>query len=404
MAQTMRPDQQAQVIEALIAELEQLPLRVKRDRDLLEKEAHPALTAILTRLGYVAQPTMQAALRRQVVAQVGGLGFIHDLLPPERTDLSEIALNPDGRVWLLRKGAQEFEAHPYRPSLEETWRGVEALLAPLGRSLTEAAPSVDAKLPRAEGMGGARIKVIHPVIATGEGYPALNIRLFEPQPVAPAQILTWQMAPAFLMDELLCAVAEGKRLLVIGGTATGKTTLLAALGHGIPETARIVKIEDPEEIWLPHANVVTLEPRAAQPGASIASYTTREGTDDALRMAPSWLIVGEVRTGTAALHLFRAQMSDHPGLSTFHAESPEHAVFRMGVIMFADAQVRMDAAKAIFAQAVDVVVQVGWQDERRQILGVWEVAGMGNGQVSFRELYESGETQVKPFQRKRGGA
>ena len=148
------------------------------------------------------------------------------------------------------------------------------------------------------------------------------------------------MAPPAVIEALLEHVARGLRLLVIGGTASGKTTLLSALCHAIPRQARVVKIEDPEEIWLDHPNVVTLEARPAPPGSSVPPYTVKNGVDDAMRMAPKWLIVGEVRHGDAALALFRAQMSDHPGLSTFHAEGPEEAVFRMAVVMWADAQVR----------------------------------------------------------------
>ena len=133
--------------------------------------------------------------------------------------------------------------------------------------------------------------------------------------------------------------------MVIGGTATGKTTLLSALCHGIPSAARIVKIEDPEEIWVPHPNVTTLEARPAPPGSNVPSYTVADGVDDAMRLAPTYVIVGEVRRGDAALALFRAMMSDHAGLTTFHADGPEHAAYRIGVIMYSDAGVRMEAAR-----------------------------------------------------------
>ena len=191
------------------------------------------------------------------------------------------------------------------------------------------------------------------------------------------------------------------RLLVIGGTATGKTTILSALCSGIPKGARVVKIEDPEEIWLDHPHAVTIEARPAPPGSSVPPYTLRDGVDDAMRMSPRWLIVGEVRKGDAAMSLFRAQMSDHPGLSTFHAEGPEQAVFRMAVIMFSDVGVEMAAAKAIFAEAIDLVVQVGWLDGRRQLLGVWEVERkLQAEQVQFRPLYYPGDADLLPMTRR----
>ena len=70
---------------------------------------------------------------------------------------------------------------------------------------------------------------------------------------------------------------------------------------------------------------MALEARPAPPGSEVPSYTITDGVNDAMRMTPDWLVVGEVRTGDAAMSLFRAQMSDHPGLSTFHSKSPQRA-------------------------------------------------------------------------------
>jgi len=396
VAQNLSREQEEEVIAEAVQTLGRLTLSEIRDRARLAERSRAAVDAVLSRRGLVATPDRAAAMAAAVAARAGGLGFLEALLPPARDDLSEIAVTPDGKVWVLRKGAQRFEDTGLRPSREEVWRAVETLLAPLGRSLSEATPSVDARLPRAPGFSGARIKAIHPAVAPGEGYPSLNIRLYEAKPVSPERIVAWEMAPDFVVRALIDAVGRGSRVLVIGGTATGKTTLLSALCHGIPRDARIVKIEDPEEIFLDHPHVVTLEARPAPPGSGVPPYTVRDGVDDAMRMSPNWLIVGEVRRGDAAMALFRAQMSDHPGLSTFHAEGPEEAVFRMAVIMFADVGVRMEAAKAIFAQAVDLVVQVGWRDGKRRILGVWEPErGLRGGDVAFRKLWTFGETRME---------
>ena len=403
LVQSITPAQQQVLVEQAVQSLQGLPLETLRDRAKLTTHAASAIVIAASRLGFMIPGALNAVLVQQVVARAGGLGFLNDLLPPARRDLSEIALNPDGTLWLVKKGARAFEKVDIHPSLDEVWRSVEALLAPMGRALSEATPSVDAKLPRtADGLSGARIKIIHPVLAPGSGYPAINVRLFEPRPVLPDQLIAWDMSPQDVVESLVEAVASKVRILVVGGTATGKTTLLSALANGIPQNARIVKIEDPEEIWLPHPNVVTLEARPAPPGSTIPPYRVQDGVDDAMRMAPDWLIVGEVRTGWTALSLFRAQMSDHPGLCTFHAEGAEAAVHRMSVIMFADAQVQMEAAKEIFIQAVDMVVQVGWLDGKRKILGVWEtIPEMKAGNVVFRQVYHSGEMELGQITRKR---
>lgn len=164
-----------------------------------------------------------------------------------------------------------------------------------------------------DSLSGARIKIIHPVLPPGGSYPAINVRLFEPKPVQPNRLVAWNVAPQGVVEGLVEAVSNKLRMLVVGGTATGKTTLLSALANGIPQHARVVEIEDPKEIWLQHPNLVTREARPAPPGSTIPPYRMQDGEDDAMRMAPDWLIVGEVRTGQAALPLFRAQLSDHPG-------------------------------------------------------------------------------------------
>lgn len=398
-------EQRQQIVEEVAASFRGRPLsELRQDAERLVPQAIQGVLAAASRLGLQIPEMEVEELARQVVARVGGLGFLAPLLRLD-SGLSEIAVNPDGSVWVVRKGKQDFERLDIQPSLNDVWRAVEALLAPLGRACNEASPSVDAKLPRQEGLpGGARVKICHPVIAPGKGFPAINIRLFEPKPVLPSQILAWGMCPKSVLDALVEAVSEGLRILVIGGTASGKTTFLSALCNGIPKTARVLKIEDPEEIWLDHPHVVSLEARPAQIGTAIVSYTLSSGVDDAMRMSPRWLIVGEMRRGDAAAALFRAQMSDHPGLSTFHAESPEAAVNRLNLLLFNDVGIRAEGAKEMFIQAIDLVVQVGFRDEeggrRRKVVGVWKVEkSLKAGNVVFAPLYrlpgeERGERQA----------
>ena len=385
------------IIEEVSGQLATLSIgEMRGDREKLIVRVTPLVQSAISRLGMQATPTQAYDLARDVVARVGGLGFLEPLLRID-AELSEIAVTPDGGVWVLRKGAPSFERLPNVPSRTDVWRAVETLLAPLGRAVTEASPSVDAKIPRQEGLpGGARVKIIHPIVAPGDGYPSINIRLFETKPVPPELLIKWGVAPANVIHSLVDLVSKALRILVIGGTASGKTTLLSALCSGIPKEARVVKIEDPEEIWLDHPHVVTLEARPAQVGSSILPYSLASAVDDAMRMSPKWLIVGEMRRGDAVAALFRAQMSDHPGLSTFHAEGPEAAVMRLNLLLASDVGIRAEAAKEMFAQAVDMIVQVGWRGGKRAMLGVWEVEKiLKGGNVQFRQLYQPGEDGIQ---------
>jgi len=387
------------VIEDVAAQLQNLTLAEMRgEREKLILRVSPLVHSAISRLALQAAPDQVQEMARAVVARVGGLGFLEPLLRID-SGLSEIAVTPDGGVWVLRKGAGSFEKLGLAPSHTDVWRAAETLLAPLGRALTEASPSVDAKIPRQEGLpGGARVKIIHPVVAPGLGYPSINIRLFEPRPVPPEQLIEWKVAPEKVIHGLVDLVGKALRVLVIGGTASGKTTMLSALCAGVPKEARVVKIEDPEEIWLDHPHVVTLEARPAQVGSSIAPYTLASAVDDALRMSPKWLIVGEMRRGDAVAALFRAQMSDHPGLSTFHAEGPEAAVMRLNLLLASDVGIRAEAAKEMFAQAVDLIAQVGWQGGKRTLIGVWEVDKiLKGGNVRFSQVYKPGDSELMPL-------
>ncbi len=379
------------VVEALANEFD--PLSARTQREQVRARASELLAQVSAARGLFVSTGQRLAVVDAIVSRVAGYGFLDDLLPPRRTDLIEIAVNPDGSVWVLRREGRYFERLDIRSTPEEVSRILDAIFGPQGRSLSEATPDVDGRLPRTpDNPGGGRVKALHPALVGGGKYPAVNIRLFEQKPVRVEQLIRWGAGPAELFADLVQAVRQSLRIMIGGGTATGKTTTLSALANeGIDQDERVVKIEDPEEIYLDRKNVITIEARHAPPGAVVKSYTVADGVNAAMRMRPDRLIVGEVRTGDAALALFRAQMSDHPGLTSFHAESPQASVHRLSVIMFADAGVRIEAAKNFFVQAVDIYVQLGY-DERsggaRRVMGVWEVAPeLRGGDVVFVPIW-----------------
>lgn len=399
---TLSKDDEAQVMEEGASQMsDKLSFHDLVDLDSLHNRAKSVVQRILIDRRYDANIELVAEIAEKLVAHVTGLEFLLPLF--KRNDISNIFINPDGTLRIQCKGKQGYETLREKLDPREIDRVNEALLRTSGRALTEATPSVDCKLPRIDSLpglkGGARVKLIHPIIATGKyELPSISIRLYETSPVLPQRIVDWNMVPANVLEKILEWIGRKTRVLVIGGTNTGKTTLLSALCNGgIHQDARIVKIEDPEEIWLNHNHVVTLEARPAPPGSSVPPYKIKDGVDDAMRMSPDWLIVGEVRTGDAALTLFRAQMSDHPGLSTFHAETPEFAIYRMGNLLISDTQEsNMDNARSTFAMAVDMIIQVGWLQNRRQILGVWEVGKeLIAGQVTIRQLYTPGKQKIE---------
>jgi pilus assembly protein CpaF len=198
-----------------------------------------------------------------------------------------------------------------------------------------------------------------------------------------------------MMVLLQTAMEQGYRILITGGTRTGKTTLLSALCNYLPAAWRIVKIEDPEEIWIERSTVQTIEARPAALGTEIQPYTLANAVDDALRMAPDYLILGEVRDGHAGLSLFRAMMTGHSGACTFHADNPREAVRRLTTVLGADSGVDATDAVQLIAEAVDLLVQIGIRDEVRRVTVIANLAKeLSNVDIRFEPVYRFDERSL----------
>jgi pilus assembly protein CpaF len=198
-----------------------------------------------------------------------------------------------------------------------------------------------------------------------------------------------------MMALLQTAIEQGYRILITGGTRTGKTTLLSALCNYLPAAWRIVKIEDPEEIWIERSTVQTIEARPAALGTEIQPYTLANAVDDALRMAPDYLILGEVRDGYAGLSLFRAMMTGHSGACTFHADNPREAVRRLTTVLGADAGVAATDAVQLIAEAVDLLVQIGIRGEVRRVTVITNLAKeLSLGDIRFEPIYRFDERSL----------
>jgi pilus assembly protein CpaF len=344
------------------------------------------------RPGFQYEVQMAEELTRRIV----GLGFLDLLLPPARTDISEITIYSGGLVQIMRKGSVRWENVESRPVAGEIWRVLDRLLGPQNKTLNETNPSINAKLPSTQhNPGGGRIKALHPIITPPGRNPSINIRLYEQKPVKPEWLLERSVMTAEMMELLCKAMEDGYRILISGGTRTGKTTLLSAICNFLPGSWRIVKIEDPEEIWIDRPTVQTVEARPQAVGTDVRPYTLADGVDDAMRMSPDYLIIGEVRDGRAAMSLFRALMTGHSGACTFHADSPREAARRLATVMGADAGVRSHEANQMIADAVDLLVQIGIRHETRRVTAIANLAKeLKNGDVWFDPIYRYDETSL----------
>ena len=132
----------------------------------------------------------------------------------------------------------------------------------------------------------------------------------------------------------------------------------------------------------------TVEARPQAVGTDVRSYTLADGVDDALRMSPDYLVIGEVRDGVAAMSLFRGLMTGHSGACTFHADSPQEAAHRLANVMGTDARVLPGQAYQMIADAVDVLVQIGIRKEVRRVVEIARVQkGLQDGEVALEPLF-----------------
>jgi flagellar protein FlaI len=197
---------------------------------------------------------------------------------------------------------------------------IEKFALRAGKHISYAEPILDATLP-----DGSRINATYSQEITTHG-PTFTIRKFREIPWTPIELIRLGSATPEIFAYLWLAVEFRKNIIIIGGTASGKTTMLNAISMFIPPSARIVSIEDTREIKLYHPNWIP----------SVVKYSSDKNREidmfELLRMSfrqrPDYVIVGEVR-GEEAYVMFQGMASGHSSLSTMHAESTKALISRL---------------------------------------------------------------------------
>ena len=268
-------------------------------------------------------------------------------------EVSEIMINGPGEVWVDR-GARA-ERSGLTITDDELGLLIERILDPLGLRVDQSAPVADARLG-----DGSRVNVVVPPLAIGG--PIVTIRRFSPRPVPVTAFGDTSMTAV-----LSRLVSERATILVVGGTSSGKTTLLNALGGLLDPEERLVTIEDTAELRLPGVNTVSLEGREAN-SEGVGEVPMRALVRTALRMRPDRLIVGEVR-GPEALDLILALNTGHRGsMATCHANSPAAALERLVALAVMGAPgLSWESLRTQVASAIDAVVFVERFGARRLV-------------------------------------
>lgn len=307
-----------------------------------------------------------------------GLGPLEPLLKDDR--ITEIMINGAKNIFIEQAGKLRLtDVHFYND--EHLMSIIERILSPLGRRVDESSPLVDARLA-----DGSRVNIIIPPLSLIG--PTVTIRKFSKTALAISDLVGFGTLSEEMAEFLQACVKARLNILVSGGTGSGKTTTLNALSSFIPESERIVTIEDAAELKLQQRHVVTLEARPANLEGK-GAITIRDLVRNALRMRPDRIIVGEVRTGEA-LDMLQAMNTGHDGsLTTAHANSPRDVLSRLEtMVLMAGMELPVRAVRTQVSSAIDLILQQSRiRDGSRKITYITEVQGMEGDVIILQDLF-----------------
>jgi pilus assembly protein CpaF len=293
--------------------------------------------------------------------------FLQPLEPFIRDpEISEILVNGASRVFVEKDGALRRvpESTLNEKSLQIAVRNIARVL---GDDVSPERPLLDARLP-----DGSRVAAVFPPCSvTGT---VLAIRKFHNRRYTPQDLVTLGTLTENALALLQRATQARQNILISGGAGTGKTTLLNALETFIPESERVVVIEDTSELELHAPNLVRLEARREQPG--VPAVTMRDLLKTTLRLRPDRILVGEVRGGEA-YDLLVALNTGHEGsLATIHANSAAKVLNRFTTcVLQSGVELPYEAIRANIAEALHVLVHIERRHGRRFVSEILALNG-----------------------------
>ena len=322
--------------------------------------------------------TERERMVNEIVDELFGLGPIEPLLADPA--VSDILVNGPDRVYVERRGCLERTDLFFNDS-QHLMRIIDRIVSRVGRRIDESSPMVDARLA-----DGSRVNAIIPPLAL-DG-PSVSIRRFGGHKLSVQAYIDGGTLTKPMID-LLEACVKGKlNIMVSGGTGAGKTTLLNILSSFIPDSERIITIEDAAELRLKQQHVVRLETRPPNIEGK-GGVRQRQLVINALRMRPDRIIVGEVR-GEEAIDMLQAMNTGHEGsLTTIHANTPRDALSRLEtMIAMAELNLPDRAVRSQIASAINLIVQVSrLPDGSRKITNICEISGMEGSVITTQDLF-----------------
>jgi pilus assembly protein CpaF len=345
-------------------------------------KARRAVATLIQEIVGAQKVPLNAAEKERVendlLDEVFGLGPLEPLL--KDPTVSDILVNNKDVVYVERRGILERTGAKFRDD-RHLMQVIDRIVSRVGRRVDESSPMVDARLP-----DGSRVNAIIPPLAL-DG-PCMSIRRFGSGPVAADALVKLKSISAEMMQILAAAVKAKISILISGGTGAGKTTFLNILSSFIPETERIVTIEDAAELQLKHEDVVRLETRPPNVEGQ-GAVRQRQLLVNSLRMRPDRIIIGEVR-GEEAFDMLQAMNTGHEGsMATIHANTSRDALSRLeSMVAMANVNMPERSVRQQIGSAISVVVQVSrMSDGTRKVVNISEITGLEENVISMHDIF-----------------
>jgi pilus assembly protein CpaF len=323
----------------------------------------------------------------EIADDILGHGPLEKLLADD--SVTEIMVNGPHEIWIERQG-RLYETPVQFNDESHLRRIINKMVAQVGRRIDEGSPMVDARLP-----DGSRVNAIIPPLSLSG--PLVTIRKFGKKRLTLDDMIQIGTLSQETVEFMQRCIRAQLNMLISGGTGSGKTTLLNALSASIPDSERIVTIEDSAELRLNQRHVLRLESRPKDL-AGENEVPIRELVRNSLRMRPDRIIVGEVRGGEA-LDMLQAMNTGHDGsLTTVHANSPRDALARIEtMVLMAGMDLPVRAIREQVSSALDAVIHLErLEDGSRRVTSVSEVQRMESEVVTMQELFKFQVDEVTP--------
>ena len=343
-------------------------------------------------LGEVYVPIQERVnLTDELYSSIRGLGLLDMIIKDD--DITEVMINGTDEIFIEKSGKierlnQSFES---QRKLEDI---IQRIVGRAGREVNQSNPIVDTRLP-----DGSRVSVVLPPVAL-KG-PTLTIRKFSKIPMTVEQLIKYKSITPQIAKVLETFVKAKYNIFISGGTGSGKTTFLNALSNYIPNTERVITIEDSAELQIVGIdNLVKLETRNSN-SSGRGTITIRDLIKTSLRMRPERIIVGEVR-GAEALDMLQAMNTGHDGsLSTGHANSTKDMLSRLETMVLMGAEgLPLEAIRQQIASAVDIIIHLSrLRDHSRKTMEITEVVGLKDGEIELNPLYVFEETKESSMEK-----